>query len=152
MKKGFTLPEIVVAVAFFGILVALVTISLFNARGQTVRGATIDVLAADLKEQQIKTMSGANNSSYGVFLETSKYTLFDGSTFTPGASTNFEIELDTSISISGILFPNSIIVFEKGSGEVVGFAAGQNSFVVNLTPGNTFKTVTINRFGAVDIQ
>ena len=150
MKKGFTLPEVIVAIAFFGLLVGLVTISLFNARGQTAQGATVDVLIADLKEQQIKAMSGSGDLDYGIYLEAGKYTLFDGNTYTPGASSNFEIALDPSIAISNILFPNSIIVFQKGSGEILNFVSGQNTFIVNLTTGGNPRTVSLNRLGAVD--
>lgn len=155
MKKGFTLPEIIVAISFFGILLGLVTISLFNAREQTVRGATIDVMLADIKEQQTKAMATykeATASDYGVFIEADKYTLFNGTDFVPGASTNFEIKLDSSISISNILFSGSKVVFQKGSGEVSGFVNGQNSFVVNSSPNNNSKTININRFGVIDVE
>ncbi|MEK7497447.1 MAG: type II secretion system protein [Patescibacteria group bacterium] len=151
-KRGFTLPEIIIAVAFFGILLGLVTISLFNARSRTVQGATIDILISDLKEQQIKSMSGFNDMSYGIRLEPDKYILFEGDSFISGATTNFEIVLDSSLTISDILLPGSEIVFQNGSGEVLGFVGGQNTFMINSEPGNFSKAVIVNRLGVLDIE
>ena len=146
MKKssaGFTLPEVVVAVFFFGILLTIVTINLLGARKQVAQGANIDIMLADLKAQQAKAMSGegATASDYGIFLEADKYTLFDGSTYTPGVSTNFMVNLDPAVAITNIIFPNSVVVFTKGSGETT---AG--SFNLGA------KTITINKYGVVTIQ
>ena len=146
-RQGFTLPEIIVAVSFFGILLAIVTINLLGARKQVAQGANIDILIADLKSQQAAAMSGEGAMSgeegldYGVFLEADKYTLFNGGTYTPGVTTNFTVNLDPAVAITNITFPNSVVIFTKGAGETT---AG--SFNLGA------KTITINKYGVVMVQ
>lgn len=147
-KNGFTLPELIIAVSFFAILLTLVTINLLGSRKQIAQGANIDVMVADIKAQQAKSMGGEGTSvpsDYGVYLESDKYTLFTGDTYSAGNSTNFAIGLDPAVTLNNILFPNSVIVFSKGSGEVANFSSGQNAFSVNS------KTVTINKYGAITL-
>lgn len=145
---GFTFPEVIIALAFFAILISIVTINLLGSRKQIAQGANIDVMVADIKEQQAKAMSGEGTTAtdYGVFLEADKYTLFDGSVYNVGAGTNFVVNIDPSVSITNIVFPDSVIVFTKGSGEILNFVAGQNSFKLGS------KTITVNKYGVVAIQ
>ncbi len=155
MKKnshGFTLIELIIAVTFFIILLSLVTINLLGARRQIAKGGNIDVLIADIKEQQAKAMSGEGTviSNYGVFLESAKYTLFTGSSYNPNDTANFAVDLDPSVTITNITFPNSIIVFTKLSGELSGYSSQTNSFKVNIL--NNSETVTFDKLGAVDRQ
>lgn len=146
--SGFTFPEVIIAVGIFAILISIVTINLLGSRKQVAQGANLDVLIADLKEQQARAMSGEGtpSSDYGIFLEANKYTLFSGSSYVSNLSSNFIVNLDSAVSITNITLPGSVIVFRKGSGEILNFSAGQNTFMVNS------KIVTINKYGGVVIQ
>ncbi len=148
LSGGFTLPEVIVAVAFFTILFGLVTINLLGSRKQIAQGANVDVAIADMKEQQSKAMAGEGTmlTDYSIFLASDKYVLFNGDTYNPNANTNFPVIIDPSVSITNITFPGSIIVFTKGSGEILNFSQGQNSFKLGA------KIITINKFGVINIQ
>lgn len=148
MKKGFTLIELIVTVTFFAILLGLVTINLLGSRKQVAQESNVDVLIGDIRAQQSKAMTseGTSSNNFGVYLQSDKYTLFTGGSYNPNAGTNFVVDLDPSNSITSITIPNSTIVFEKGSGEVVNFISGQNTFHLGT------RTMTINKLGVISIQ
>lgn len=154
IKSGFTLPEIVVVIGILFVLTGFTISNLFGAKHTTSLNTSIETFIADLKHQQIKAMVGdtegrATADSYGVYFGQSSYTLFHGAIYSQGDPSNFTINLGDNIQFANVLFLQSQIVFEKGSGNVSGFVAGSNSVTLRNTLTNEQKVVTTNRFGAV---
>lgn len=147
--KGFTVVEVSLVIAIFFILIGLVTVNLFKFQHTSQLSSTISSFLADYKEQQIKAMVGDTEgsvavSSYGVHLETTSYTLFRNAYGTG----NFIINLPSGTKFT-TTFPNSQVIFATGSGEIVGFAANQNTITVLDTGDGSQKVITINRYGVV---
>ncbi|MBI2103423.1 type II secretion system protein [Candidatus Woesebacteria bacterium] len=152
MKKGFTLPELLISLVILTTLFAITTITLLRSQRVSVQGAQVDTLLADLRDQQTKamvspTMGGADTYDYGIYLTETSYTLFRGSAYDPNEPTNFVVALEPSLRISQNTFPGSLIVFGKGSGEIVGFTQGSNTFVVDDPTNSRTITLTLNKYG-----
>lgn len=127
-RNGFTIIEVLVVLA---ISITLITIGYVRAVGIERRapiGATVDTLIADLRGLQTKAMTGVWPRTYRMRLP--DYPVPDNITITT-------------------TFPGSVIEFTKGSGDVAGFIAGNNTVTVTQTLTGEKKTITINRYGAV---
>lgn len=154
MKKGFTLIELMVVMGIIGLLVAIATTNLVGLQQNTYLQSSVSVLIEDIKQQQLKAMSGDTegrgvNAPYGIYFDTSGYVLFHGSTYSPSEPTNLLIELENNVRISNTTFPQSAIVFQKGSGELLNFVDGSNSITLRNVDSNEQKTVQINKYGAI---
>ena len=151
-QAGFSLVELLLSMTVFSILVGIVTLNLHTAQNNTSITSTVDTLLADLSQQQIKAMVGDTEgrsvlSNYGILIGTGVYKLFFG-TYSATESSNFSINLSTSQQIT-TTFPSNQILFLKGSGEISGFIAGQNTITVKSTVSNDQKIIQINRYGVV---
>lgn len=132
-QQGFTLIELGIVLAIMAIMLTLSIVSLSNVQDQAYSSKSLEILLSDIRMQQTKAMNGQTDGEtityrYGIHFETNTYTLFRGDTFNASDPYNFSVNLDGQLSFASVLFPNSQIVFEKGSGEIVGFSEGNNSF------------------------
>jgi len=148
-QAGYSLVEITLVIAIVSLLLGLVTLNLFQFQHRSQLSSTVSSFLADYKEQQIKAMVGDTggtgaSSNYGIYFGTSSYTEFQN---TYGTS-DFTVSLPSGIQFS-TTFPNSQILFLKGSGEVSGFTSGQNTIILKDTVNNNQQTITVNRYGVV---
>lgn len=146
-QQGFTLIELGIVLAIMAILLTLSIVSLSNIQDQTYISKSLEILLSDIKMQQNKAMNGETDGEtstyrYGIYFEGNTYTLFRGDTYNPSDSYNFTVTLDGQLSFSSVLFTNSEIVFEKGSGEILNFTEGNNTF--SISDGTT---VSMNSLG-----
>jgi len=117
---------------------------------------TLDTFLSDLKNQQIKAMTGDTGGgsaadNYGIHFASGSYTLFSG-TWSSTSSGNFVVSLPSTTQISDF-FPNHELIFLKGTGEVAGCCTGSSfSVTFNDSSSNIQKTVTVNRFGATTVN
>lgn len=145
IHKGFTIIELLVSFAILLVLFALVTINISPLPSNTLQVTNLDVLLSDIRSQQTWAMS--DDSSYGVHFESGSYTLFKGNTYIEGV-TNTVINLDPGIVFSNITLPDSVIVFSPGSGDVINYLEGQDSFAINSSVTNKSTVIKINKYGA----
>lgn len=152
---GFTLIELLVVMGIFAILATFTSINLIRPQTKASVDSAVQVLTADIKEQQIKTMVGDSEGqsaplNYGIYFGPTSYTLFRGVSFVPGDPGNFEVNLDTNLSMS-TTFGNSQLVFTRRSGEIANFASGANTITVTNNADGETKTFSLNQLGAVNI-
>lgn len=152
-QAGFTIYEVLIVMAIFIILTGLLTINLLNAKHQSSLSTSVDIFISDLKQQQLKAMLGdtegrSSSDNYGIFFGAGKYTLFHGTYYSTG-SANFNINLGDKIEFSNITFPNSQILFLRGSGEIYNYASGSSTVSIKDILDNNQKTITINEYGVV---
>lgn len=152
--KGFTIPELIVVMSVFMILTGLITTNLVNLNRSTTLNSVITTLISDLKQQQIKAMTGdtegrTQNDKYGVHFESTGYILFHGASYNSSDNSNFTVNLDNSMEFSNILFPSGNIIFEKGSGKIAGFVSGSDSVSIRNIETKTGKTIKINKYGVI---
>lgn len=138
MKHGFTLVELLVTIGIFAILATLTSINFFSTYAQSNLGSAEDVLIADLKTAQSNAMSGQSNSNWYIEkVNSTQYRIMPE---------NFLTTLPSDISLSTTL-PSDKLEFARISGEVVGYASGQNSLI--LTSSNGSKTISVNQYGTI---
>ena len=157
LKKypGFTLIELALIMGIIAILVSFITINLLKPQTTASTASTVQILGADIKEQQIKAMSGdtdgeSSTDSQGIYFESNRYTLFRGPNYASG-SHYFQVDMDQNLILSNTL-PSSQVVFGKRSGEVASYAPGSDTITLSHTQSGEQKIITINRYGAITIN
>jgi prepilin-type N-terminal cleavage/methylation domain-containing protein len=160
---GFSLIELILVIALVSTILILVTVNLFRPISQTQASNVEADISSVLNQAQNKAMNsdtagGSSSERYGVHFETDKYVSFVGDSYNSGDSKNFEVDTPNNISLSPTLpCPSppincNNIVFEKISGEVVGFDESNNNICVTETSTNKTFLLTINFVGVVDVQ
>lgn len=155
-QYGFTLVELLIVMSFFGILAGLATISLMNVKQSTSIDASLNILIAELREQQIKAMVGDTEGrstldTYGIHLgdNVTSYVVFHG-TYSPSESSNRTVSLTDAMEVS-TTFPNDEIIFEKGSGNIAGFVNGSNTITITDPTSGAQRSISFNRYGVIDV-
>ena len=157
MKKGLTVIELLIVVGILAILLTLGTVvfSSFARKDQLlVQAKEIESI---LNEARMKTMAGFSLGgdeafNFGVYFQTDRYILFPGSTYDSQNANNQEFILPTTVEIKSISLPSESIVFEKITGEVMGFDPQQNNFILNDKRSQEEKKMSINQLGTVKIE
>ncbi|GMU73860.1 MAG: hypothetical protein AMXMBFR44_0590 [Candidatus Campbellbacteria bacterium] len=151
MRKGFTLAEIVIAIA---ILVVVGTVMLASIREYTKEQAlsgAVSSVAAVLSDARLRTLSGNAGVQYGVHLQSDAVVLFSGATYTESDPNNEVIELDTRVMIADISLSGGgeDIVFEKLSGDTDNF--GTVTLALS-SDASRQRTITVQGTGLVSIE
>lgn len=155
LQKGFTLVEFLLVMSIFAVLTGIATVNLFSFQRESQLNATFNTFVADLKNQQMKSMSGdtvggANVENYGITFDPSnyRYILFRG-TYSSSNIANFNVAVPNTVQIT-TTFPNSQVIFLKGSGEVSGYTTS-NSATITMqdTSTNDQRVIQLNRFGVI---
>lgn len=151
-QYGFTLVELLVVMGLAAILFMLSSVNLTNLLPKASITGAEEVIIADLKYQQQKAMIGetegrGTTDRYGIHFEGSKYILFHGDTFSSSDLANAEQDLGSAVTLTTTFSDNSV-VFEKGSGEVVGFVDGMDTISITHSVGAQ-QVIELNRLGVV---
>lgn len=149
LQKGFTLIEFLLVMSLSAILMSFVTMNLVNVQHTNYLTSSLDLLLADLKEQQLKAMVGDAEGTgvpadYGIRFNTTTYTFFRD-TYGTG---NFVNTLPSVIQIT-TTFPSNQIVFQKGSGEISSYASTSATITLRDTGSSAQKVVTLNKYGVI---
>lgn len=153
-SAGFTLVELLVVLAITTMLFGLIGINLGHPQTVASTTTSVDTLLADIRGQQLLAMVGGTGSGtsaqpHGIYLETSRYTLFADSSYNAGDSDNFVVHLSPGAQLT-TSFPDIQVVFSKGTGEVENFVDGSNT--ITIANGGVSRTITMNRFGAPTVH
>lgn len=161
--RGFSLIELILVIALLSIILGITTVTLFRpvakANLNTV-STNIFSLLREAQNQAINTDTSGDPQSneYGIHFETDSYTLFKGSTYISNDSSNFVVTTKNNISISPSLPcpapPGDCnnVVFEKISGEVLGFVPANNTVCVTETGTNKQVLLNVNFVGGISVQ
>ena len=154
-NQGFTLIELTLVMGIIAILISFITINLLKPQTTASTASAVQILEADIKEQQIKAMSGdsdgeSSTDSQGIYFESNRYTLFRGPNYTSG-SHYFQVDMDQNLILSNTI-PSSQVVFMKRSGEVANYTSGSDTITLSHTQSGEQKIITINRYGAITIN
>lgn len=156
---GFTIVEVLLAMAIFAIISAFTTINLIKPQTKASVETTATTLVSDLRQQQLKAMVGdgenqTSASEYGIRFEADKYILFRGSTYSGADPNNYQVLTGSNVTLSNNLPPASLSsnVFSKRSGEVSGYVSGSDTITITNTSSGEQKILTVNRYGAITIN
>lgn len=147
-NPGFTFVEIVIVMGIMTLLMMIASFNFFPIQQKTSLSLTIQSLITDIKEQQLKAMSG--QSTQGIYFnpDQKNYIVFKGATYESSNTSNFNIPLGNQIIVSSIDFNGRQLLFAPVSGEISNFASG-NKIVLQNTTSNEQRTVFFNKYGTV---
>lgn len=150
-NQGFTFVELVIVMGIMTLLMMIASVNLLPVKQKVSLSTTVQSLITDIKEQQLKTMSG--EADQGIYFDPDQknYFVFKGGAYDPLNTTNFKIPLGDQIIITSLDFTNRQMIFLPESGEISSF---NPSFTLNkIILQNTFsgeqRTVSINKFGVI---
>ena len=151
---GFTLTELLLVMGISAILLSFGFVNLLGLTRRVYLTTTLNTLISDLRSQQADAMNGyaadgITPDTYGIYFTSASYILFRGNTYNPSDPTNFTVTLSSPLQFTNITFPGNQVVFNQGSGEINGFASGQNALSLTNPQDGQTKTVTLDQFGAV---
>ena len=141
-KKGFTLIEIIVAIAVIAVIVLVIVSALASFRRSADLNHAVDGVTAQLREARRRTIESKDASQWGVHIESSRTTLFKGTTYSSGAADNEVFTLPNTVTASG----PADVVFKRISGDT------DQSGTLTLTLGSSTKIITIRSSGLIETQ
>ncbi len=147
--KGFTILEILMALAIAGIALAIVTLSFSKLNQNQALDKSALVIISVLDEARALTLAGKDGAQYGVNIEASQVTLFKGSSYSSVDSSNISTPLNSLIAIRNINLAGggNSVIFQKLTGKT----AQTGSLEVYLKDDSTrFHTISINSNGVVE--
>jgi len=154
-KSGYTLIEVIIVTGLFA---SLLLLSNFNL-ARPVRTATIstvlDVFISDVALTRTRAFSGDTQTGtgaavHGVYIEPNRYTLFRGSSYDAGNSTNFTVNLPSNLTFSQIDVPSSEVIFAPLSAEVVGYDQNMRTLTLTDSVVGLTRTLRFNQYGVVE--
>lgn len=155
-RAGFTLVDLLLVMGLAVILFSFSALSLLRVQNKPSLDAAVTKLVADLKATQSQAMVGDSGSAgasttWGVYIEAHRYTLFRGASYSAGNTSNLVVDLGSTMAI-GTTFSGNSIIFVRRSGEITGFNASANRITVTNSASGDTKTITINRYGVITIS
>ncbi|MDP3769673.1 MAG: prepilin-type N-terminal cleavage/methylation domain-containing protein [Candidatus Sungbacteria bacterium] len=147
ISRGFTLIEIMVAVAVVVLLGTVGLVSFNTSRNVRDLSTGTQTVLSVLRTAQSKTLAGENNSAWGVHLTSSQVELFQGSAY--AGSSNIKIyALPSSLQISSISLNGggSDVLFDRITGET----GTSGTFTIHVAASPTTSTgITVDGSGKV---
>lgn len=145
---GFTLIEMLVAIAAMILLVVLVASGLASfRRSSDLEQATNETLEL-LREARAKALGSENEVEYSVHFASTTITLFSGGNYNPAAPGNIVVKLPTSVVVSATALSTTTnnVTFERLTGEskAVGtvtlgnISVPANQRVIQILPSGLF--------------
>lgn len=149
-KSGFTLIEFLVTITILVLATGLVLPSFnFFRKQSSLDGAAQEITSA-LRLAQNQTTASENSSSFGIYFETNKFTVFKGGTFSPSSPDNKVHLLSPSLTISEIdLGGTNFVVFDRLTGDTANYGSVKIEQVNDNTKN---KTVFIDASGIVSLS
>lgn len=140
-KKAFTLLEILLTVSIFAVASAVLSPIYFSSKNKDELSTKADMLVSSLRRAQILSMSGQEDSSWGVKISNSNFVIFKGSDYV-SRDANFDdvISVNKNISNEGL----DEVVFSKIFGETT------NVGEIKLKTNTQEIIIDINKKGIVN--
>lgn len=147
IQRGFTLIEMIVVMSIIITLLGFITISLVSSLQKVSLTSTQEILIADLKQQQLKSMIGDTegrpaSDSYGIHFDSNRYVTFHGSTYSSSDTSNSAISLDNNMQFNNSGFD---VIFSKLSGTI----SGALTIELQDNTNSKLKRIYLNAYGTV---
>ncbi len=143
LDNGITIIELLIVIALIIMLGAATTPVLSNFLVRSYLQDKTNELVISLRQAQIVSLSGKEDSSWGVLTQGSTITIFKGNSFATRDQV-FDQTFDVPQTIS---ITEDEIIFSKITGNPDAIA----TFVVSNTIGES-RTVTVNEVGTVEVN
>jgi len=155
-NKGFSLIEIVIALAILILIIGLAFASYRYFEKKTELETSTQKIVSILKTAQTKTLASEDDSSYGVHFEENRYILFKGETYQIETEENKVNQLPSRLEVSDIDLNNESIdvIFQKISGQTEQYGTiilssidqPENSKTINIQPSGQIELLSVPSF------
>ena len=146
-KKAFTTFELMLVLTLISISIGIAMVySRLSLVRADLNAQTKEIMSA-LRLAQSQAAAGQGGVSHGVHLETGKYVIFEGSSYSEGTSGNLEKELPPTLNIQNISLNGggSDIIFTPPYGETSTYG----SLELSSSGSGQSHTITISNLGLV---
>ncbi len=144
MKKGFTLVELLIAVALIIMFSSLTLPVGFNFFQESTLRDQVRNLETSLRKAQAVAISGRGNANAGIKITRNSYIIFEGESYRDRRSSlDIVIPFPVSVVPSG----NDEIVFRKSTGRLISPA---NNALISISFGSHTKQISINSHGKIE--
>lgn len=137
--KGFTLLEILLVLAMIAIIFAISPPLYTKLVSQSALDSDISTLVSVLRKAESNSLASSYNSSWGVQITNSKYTLFKGDSY---ENRDKDFDEDYNFYEETTVSGSSSIVFAKANYEL-----GTSS--ISLSNAEDTKIININNLGLI---
>ena len=149
--KGFTLLEAIIVIAIIGIITAVAFPQLTKVRNVQILKSSSEDIVSVLNKARSETLASLNSLQYGVHFDTHSVTIFSGTTYTSGNSSNEIINISSPASISNISLAGGVYDFYFN--RLSGTASKTGAITVSISSDSSLtKTITISGTGGVSIN
>lgn len=150
-QEGFTIVEVVIAIAIIAIISTIVGVSFLRAVNDQNLKRSAATVRAVLEDARARTLASRDAAQYGVHFATTTITLFKGDTYVENDPLNEDVLLAPHTEITTLsLSSGSDVVFER----LTGAALTTGTVVVAMTSefATTTQSITINASGLIEAQ
>jgi len=140
-KNGFTVIEVLVVVFIFTALLAMSAFFNITFYKGSNFGIDVDTFATVLQRARGKAMSNINQLDQGVYVEATKYVLFQGTSYNPLSPLNQDITRNSNLVFTGV--PATGVIFSRLSGD------SNVSENIIIKDGPKTATVSLNYEGQI---
>lgn len=145
-SRGFTLIEIILAIAILSIIMAVIISGMMDYVNYQRMQADVVEVSSQIRETRQNSLSAQDDTHYGVHFESDSVTIFDGDTYNALDPDNQV----TSFSIVGLATDltngDSDIVFSR----LTGVPSATGTITITSNQLGTTATITVNGTGLVD--
>lgn len=147
-KPGFTLLEIMLVLALIVIIFSITISFTQNYQVRADFNSQLPILISELRLAQKNAESGKNGSDYGIHLEETSYTVFQGSNYNPVAPENIKTDLSPTIQITNINLSGGghDIIFQSSTG----MTATSGYFNLSSSTINKSTIIHISPLGTIN--
>lgn len=149
MKKGFSILEVVIALAILALIAAAVSGAFWNFRDTRELERSRDEVMNLAREARARTLASESNNQFGVYVEAGRAVLFQGAAYGEGAAGNKAYAYSPRVEAYSIPFSGGAVVFARLTGAAS--ASGTVSFRLKAKPAQT-RAFTIQSSGLMYAQ
>jgi type II secretory pathway pseudopilin PulG len=149
-KKGFSLIETLAVIGILFILVGFVLVITNSFQREKVLDAGVEEIINSLRLAQSKTLASEGNSSYGIYFESDRFTLFNGAFFDAASPDNEVHQFSSNLIISQINLTDgtSSVAFQR----LTGYASADGTIKVEMaSDASQNKIIYIDSSGTVNL-
>ena len=149
LKRGFTILEMLIAIAVLVILATIIIGAMANFRDSSEFNRAVDEVVAIIREARSKTLASEDGFQFGIHFESSRVVLFKGTSFVDSDPNNKVLTLSGRVEIFNINITGGNVVFERLTGDAN--PSGDVSVRLKNDLTNT-ETIIIGSGGLVYVQ
>ncbi len=139
-RRGFTIIELVIALALIGALIVVILPSFISFRRSSALNTEAEDLVTVINRARLLSVSSKNDQQFGVHFDTDRAVLYQGPTYTSTDPTNEIHVLNSLVTLSGTTINGggSEVLFQKVTG-----ATSQNATTTLVVTGTTASTTIL---------